>query len=102
MEQRRPMSSRMDDLPLILAFTLIAFALGAATPVIVQRLEPGPPRPVVQPEDLQALRDAVGALDRSVGDLSRTVGGIASDVDRLRAELATARQPPQPGPPPAP
>ena len=39
------MASSMDDLPLILGFTVVAFVLGAATPVIVHRLEPTPPPP---------------------------------------------------------
>ena len=80
------MSSRMDDLPLILGVTLVAFVLGATTPVIVHRLEPEPEPPAVQTVDLQQLRDAVGALERNVADLSKTVSGLTAEVDRLRAE----------------
>ena len=63
------MASSMDDLPLILGFTVVAFVLGAATPVIVHRLEPTPPPPR-QSQDLQQLREAVGALDRTVALLA--------------------------------
>ena len=100
-EERRPMaSSSMDDLPLILGFTVVAFVLGAATPVIVHRLEPPPPPPRPS-EDVLQLREAVGALDRTVGDLSKTVSGLAADVNRLRVEVAAARHPPEPPPPSA-
>ena len=88
------MSSRMDDLPLILGVTLVAFVLGATTPVIVHRLEPEPEPPAVQTVDLQQLRDAVGAPERNVADLSKTVSGLTAEVDRLRAEVATAQKPP--------
>jgi len=93
------MSNRMDDLPLILGFTLVAFALGATTPVIVRRLEPEPASPAVQTEDMQQLRQAVEALGRTVGDLSKTVSGLAMDVVELRTEIAAARQPSRPEPP---
>ena len=76
-EERRRMSNRMDDLPLILGFTLVAFALGATTPVIVRRLEPEPAPPAVQTEDMQQLRQAVEALER-------TVGGSLKDSQRSR------------------
>src|SRR5437773_14548 len=109
MEERRRMSSRMDDLPLILGVTLVAFVLGATTPVIVHRLEPEPEPPPVQTLDLQQLRDAVGALERNVADLSKTVSGLTTEVDRLRTEVAAAQKPPRPelfpvpaAPPPAP
>ena len=95
------MSNRMDDLPLILGFMLVAFALGAATPVIVHRLEPElppPAVPAVQTEDMQRLRLALEALERTVGDLSKTASGLATDVAKLRAEVAAARQPSQPQP----
>jgi len=101
-EERRGMSNRMDDLPLILGFTLVAFALGATTPVIVRRLEPEPAPPAVQTEDMQQLRQAVEALGRTVGDLSKTVSGLAVDVVELRAEVAAARQPSRPEPPASP
>jgi len=95
----------MDDLPLILGFTVVAFVLGAATPVIVHRLEPAPPPPRPS-QDLFQLREAVGALDRTVGDLSKTVSGLTADVNRLRVEVAAAQHPPEPpspsAPPPAP
>jgi len=90
------MSNRMDDLPLILGFMLVAFALGAATPVIVHRLEPELPPPTVQTEDMQRLRLALEALERTVDDLSKTVSGLAADVAKLRGEVAAARQPSQP------
>ena len=93
-------SSSMDDLPLILGFTVVAFVLGAATPVIVHRLEPTPPPPR-QNQDLQQLREAVGALDRTVGDLSKTVSGLTADVNRLRVEVAAAQHPPEPPSPSA-
>src|SRR5436309_12919457 len=101
-EERRRMSNRMDDLPLILGFTLAAFALGAATPVIVHRLEPEPAPPAVQTDNMQQLRQAVEALERTVGDLSKTVSGLATDVVKLRAEVAAARLPSRPEPPPVP
>ena len=98
-EERRSMaSSSMDDLPLILGFTVVAFVLGAATPVIVRRLEPTPPPPRPS-QDLQQLREAVGALDRTVRELSKTVSGLTADVNRLRVEVAAARHPPEPPPP---
>jgi hypothetical protein len=93
-------SSSMDDLPLILGFTVVAFVLGAATPVIVHRLEPAPPPPRPS-QDMLQLREAVGALDRTVSDLSKTVSGLAADVNRLRVEVADARHPPEPPPAPA-
>jgi len=96
------MSSRMDDLPLILGFTIVAFVLGAMTPVIVHRLEPEPEPPPVQTLDLQQLRDAVGALERNVTDLSKTVSGLTNEVDRLRAEVAAAQKSARPEPPSAP
>ena len=99
-EERRSMASSMDDLPLILGFTVAAFVLGAATPVIVHRLEPTPPPPR-QSQDLQQLREAVGALDRTVGELSKIVSGLTADVNRLRVEVAAARHPPEPQPPSA-
>jgi len=100
-EERRSMaSSSMDDLPLILGFTVVAFVLGAATPVIVHRLEPAPPPPRPS-QDLLQLREAVGALDRTVGDLSKTVSGLTADVNRLRVEVAAAQHPPEPPPPPS-
>jgi hypothetical protein len=96
------MSNRMDDLPLILGFMLVAFALGAATPVLVHRLEPELPPPAVQTEDMQRLRLTLEALQRTVDDLSKTVSGLAADVARLRVEVAAARQPSQPQPPAVP
>jgi len=90
----------MDDLPLILGFTVVAFVLGAATPVIVHRLEPAPPPPRPS-QDLLQLREAVGALDRTVGDLSKTVSGLTADVNRLRVEVAAAQHPPEPPSPSA-
>ena len=93
-------SSSMDDLPLILGFTVVAFVLGAATPVIVHRLEPAPPPPRPS-QDLLQLREAVGALDRTVGDLSKTVSGLTADVNRLRVEVAAAQHPPEPPSPSA-
>jgi len=100
-EERRSMaSSSMDDLPLILGFTVVAFVLGAATPVIVHRLEPAPPPPRPS-QDLLQLREAVGALDRTVGDLSKTVSGLTADVNRLRVEVAAAQHPPEPPSPSA-
>ena len=102
MEDRRRMSSRMDDLPLILGFTIVAFVLGAMTPVIVHRLEPEPEPPPVQTVDLQQLRDALGALERNVADLSKTVGGLTNEVDRLRTEVAAAQKSSRPEPPSAP
>src|SRR2546428_159548 len=102
MEERRRMSSRMDDLPLILGVTLVAFVLGATTPVIVHRLEPEPEPPPAQTLDLQQLRDAVGALERNVADLSKTVSGLTTEVDRLRTGVAAAEQPPPPPPAAAP
>jgi hypothetical protein len=96
------MSSRMDDLPLILGFTLVAFVLGATTPVIVHRLESEPPPPAVRTDDMQQLRQAVEALERTVGDLSKAVSGLATDVAKLHAEVAAARQPSQPAPPSVP
>ena len=102
MEDRRRMSSRMDDLPLIMGFTIVAFVLGATTPVIVHRLEPEPEPPPVQTLDLQQLRDAVGALERNVSDLSKTVSGLTTEVDRLRAEVAAAQKSPRPEPPSVP
>jgi len=92
----------MDDLPLILGFTLVAFALGAATPVIVQRLEPGPARPGPEADDGQQIRDAIGALDRSVSDLSRVVNELAADVSRLRMDVAAVQRSPEPPAVPAP
>ena len=102
MEERRRMSSRMDDLPLILAVTLVAFVLGATTPVIVHRLEPEPEPPPVQTLDLQQLRDVVGALERNVADLSKTVSGLTTEVDRLRTEVSAAQKPPRPEAPSVP
>jgi hypothetical protein len=100
------MASSMDDLPLILGFTLVAFALGAATPVIVQRLGPEPARRGLEADDAQQIRDAVGALDRSVSDLSRMVNELAADVNRLRTDVAAAQRstepPAVPSPAPAP
>jgi len=58
------MASALDDLPLILGFTVVAFVLGAMTPVVVHRLDPTPQQPAPQTQDLHPLRDAVGALDR--------------------------------------
>ena len=97
-EERRSMASSMDNLPLILGFTVAAFVLGAATPVIVHRLEPTPPPPR-ESQDLQQLREVVGALDRTVGELSKTLSGLTADVNRLRVEVAAARHPPEPPPP---
>ena len=110
MDERRRMSTRMDDLPLILGFTVVAFVLGATTPVIVHRLEPEPEPPPaqtpVQAADLQQLRDALGALDRNVADLSKTVSGLTAEVDRLRADVAAGQKPlhlePSPSVPPPP
>ena len=89
------MASALDDLPLILGFTVVAFVLGAMTPVVVHRLDPTPRQPAPQTKDLQPLRDAVGALDRTVDDLSKTVSSLAAEVNKLRVELAAARRPPE-------
>src|SRR5439155_269083 len=87
-EERRGMSNRMDDLPLILGFTLVAFALGATTPVIVRRLEPEPASPAVQTEDMQQLRQAVEALvegpARYDGEAIALVGTVGESA-RTRA-----------------
>ena len=99
MEERRRMSSRMDDLPLILGVILVAFVVGATTPVIVHRLQADPEPPPVQAADLQQLRDAVGALERNVGDLSKTVSGLATEVDKLRTDVAASQKPSRPEPP---
>ena len=93
------MASALDDLPLILGFTVVAFVLGAMTPVVVHRLDPTPQQPAPQTQDLHPLRDAVGALDRTVDDLSKTVSSLAAEVNKLRVELAAARRPPEPQPP---
>src|SRR5438445_680909 len=57
---------------------------------------------MMAPGDAGALREAchaVEALERTVGDLSKGVGGLATDVAKLHAEVAGARQPSQTEPP---